>query len=289
MASFNKNMILLNAAGLIIAATVGGYFVREALFPAQAAPCETGYGNATELVFERANGQLFSPVDLQARFGGKEWGLLENARIVRIKEEENTPVLEVVIPKGSINPDHPTAPKGGIGFRWAPSNMSGARAACLNYSVFLPSDFDFKKGGKLPGLFGGSGPTEGSRADGKNGFSTRYMWRDRGDGEVHAFVPGAPEGRGQSIDRGKFRLERGKWNTLTQEVVLNDPGQKNGLLRVWLDGELVIQQKGMHYRDTDALTVDGVIADVFYGGSDPSYAAPKDTRIMLSPFQVRWR
>lgn len=288
MAKFNKNMILLNAAGVLVALTVTGYFVRQTLFPPQEAPCSQGYDKATEFVYERGNGQMFSASDLQARFGGKEWGILENTKIVRVKTADNVAVLEIAIPKGAINPNHPTAPKGGVGFRWRPVSMA-AQAACLNYAVWLPEDFDFKKGGKLPGLFGGTAPAGGTKADGKNGFSTRYMWREKGDGEIYAYVPGAPEGRGQSIDRGKFRLKPGAWNTLTQEVVLNDPGQKNGILRVWLDGELVIHQKAMQYRDTTSLTVDGVMADVFYGGSDQSYAAPKDTKIMLSPFEVRWR
>jgi hypothetical protein len=287
--NLNKNAILLNAGAVLVAAAVGGYFVRQALFPSQEEPCAKGYDKATEFVYERSNGQLFSAIDLQGRFGGKEWGILENTKVVRVAAENNVAVLEVAIPKGSINPNHPTAPKGGVGFRWRPSNLQGAHAACLNYSVFLPADFDFRKGGKLPGLFGGSAPAGGVKVDGKNGFSVRYMWRDKGDGEVYAYIPAAPEGRGISIDRGKFRLSPGKWNTLTQEVVLNDPGSKNGLLRVWLNGELVIEQKRMHYRDTDTLTIDGVMADVFYGGSDPSYAAPKDTKVMLSPFEVRWR
>jgi len=289
MAKFNKNIFLLNAAGVLIAASIGGYFIRQVAYPEREPPCSIGYDNVTQFVYERSNGDMFTSADLQARFGGKQWGILENTRIVRTRLETSVAVLEINIPKGSINPNHPTAPKGGVGFRWKPGHMKGAQAACLSYSVWLPDDFDFKKGGKLPGLFGGSGPAGGAKVDGTNGFSTRYMWRERGAGEVYAYIPGAPEGRGESIDRGKFSFEPGKWTQLTQEVVLNTPGQADGSLKVWVNGDLAISKKAMRYRDTSALTVDGVMADVFYGGSDQSYAAPKDTKVRVTPFEVRWR
>lgn len=191
MAKFNLNSMLLNAAGVVIAATIAGYFIRTTLLPPQEVPCTT-YDNVTQFVYERANGQLFQPSDLQARFGGKEWGILENTKIVRTKLETNTAIIEIAIPKGSINPNHPTAPKGGVGFRWKPTAIRSATSACLAYSIWLPDDFEFKKGGKLPGLFGGTGPAGGTKADGANGFSTRYMWRDGGQGEVYAYIPAAP-------------------------------------------------------------------------------------------------
>jgi hypothetical protein len=31
------------------------------------------------------------------------------------------------------------------------------------------------------------------------------------------------------------------------------------------------------------------MADIFYGGNTKDWAAPKDTAILLSPFDLRWR
>jgi hypothetical protein len=51
----------------------------------------------------------------------------------------------------------------------------------LSYYVRFSENFDFVKGGKLPGLFGGVGNSGGEIPDGTDGFSTRFMWRRNGD------------------------------------------------------------------------------------------------------------
>lgn len=57
----------------------------------------------------------------------------------------------------------------------------------VEYEVYFPSDFDFVKGGKLPGFHGGNLDCSGYSVvpNGKNCFSTRLMWRE--NGEVCAF------------------------------------------------------------------------------------------------------
>jgi hypothetical protein len=52
--------------------------------------------------------------------------------------------------------------------------------AWLSYRLRFPDGFDFVKGGKLPGLFGGTVTSGRHIPDGTNGFSTRYMWRPTG-------------------------------------------------------------------------------------------------------------
>lgn len=57
----------------------------------------------------------------------------------------------------------------------------------LSYEVAFDSNFDFVKGGKLPGVRGGRdflGCSGGDNApDGKTCFTSRMMWRTRGAGE----------------------------------------------------------------------------------------------------------
>lgn len=55
----------------------------------------------------------------------------------------------------------------------------------VSYEVAFDEGFDWVKGGKLPGLRGGSanGCSGGSQADGSDCFSTRIMWRTDGEGE----------------------------------------------------------------------------------------------------------
>jgi len=93
-----------------------------------------------------------------------------------------TSVLQLFYPQDSINPGN--NPEGGADFYATPLDLTNARNVTLAYSVFFPVDFDWVKGGKLPGLYGGHiGCSGGDKA--LDCFSTRLMWRQNGAGEVY--------------------------------------------------------------------------------------------------------
>ncbi len=230
-----------------------------------------------------------APVRLRALLGGKGWGLDENVTVEAAGDSGAAIVLAVRLPKGSIDHKHPTAPMGGMGFRWRADVPATATAACLSYRLRLPEDFAFNKGGKLPGLFGGDGPAGGKDADGTTGFSARYMWRTGGAGEVYAYIPGKPDGRGASIGRGSWMFPRGRWVEMQQEIVLNEPSAANGILRVWIDGRLQLERSDIVFRIVPQLGFAGVMADIFYGGKSADWAAPENTVIRLTPFELGWR
>ena len=95
-------------------------------------------------------------------------------------------MLQVFYPKGSVNPK--SKPQGGSQFYAAPLDLRHARSVTFAYSVFFPSDFEWVKGGKLPGLYGGrTGCSGGDAAD--DCFSTRMMWRKGGAGELYLVRP----------------------------------------------------------------------------------------------------
>lgn len=60
-------------------------------------------------------------------------------------------MLAVKYPKDSIDPK--AATQGGVGFYAAPLDLSAANNVSLTYQVFFPADFQWAKGGKLPGIF----------------------------------------------------------------------------------------------------------------------------------------
>lgn len=229
-----------------------------------------------------------SIAELKTALGRNFWGIDENVTLVSPSDAPASFVMAVRLPAGSINPNNKTAPLGGMGFRWRPEGVA-AEAACLAYHVFLPADFEFNKGGKLPGLFGGTAPAGGKDVDGFDGFSARLMWRANGRGEVYAYIPGKPDGRGESIDRGAWVFPRGRWVRIEEEIVLNVPGEANGELRVYVDGQLSLSRTNIRFRSARDLRINGVMADIFYGGKGKDWAAPKDTAILLSPFDLRWR
>ena len=90
--------------------------------------------------------------------------------------------IQLLYPVGSINPAN--KPQGGVDIYANPLPMEDAHNVTLEYSVFIDKDFDFVKGGKLPGLYGGHmGCSGGDIAN--ECFSTRLMWRPDGAGELY--------------------------------------------------------------------------------------------------------
>ena len=61
-------------------------------------------------------------------------------------------VLRVEYPKGSFKPS--ARPVGGTGFYAQPINLKNATFVSFSYQVFFPENFNFVRGGKLPGLYG---------------------------------------------------------------------------------------------------------------------------------------
>jgi len=65
----------------------------------------------------------------------------------------------------------------------------------------------------------------------------------------------------------------GEWITVTQRVVLNTPGQANGIIEGFLDGVLVVQKTDMDFRNSSDQHISTLIFTNFLGGSG---AEPSD-------------
>jgi hypothetical protein len=155
----------------------------------------------------------------------------------------------------------------------------------LTYQVRFPPGFDFVKGGKLPGLYGGTENSGGDIPDGTNGFSTRYMWRTDGAGEVYAYLP-ASENKGTSLGRGCWTFPPGDWTTVRQRVQLNTPGEDDGRISVWQGDRLVLDRGGLEFRTTPELRIDGLFFSTFFGGDDSSWASPVDQHVDFAEFTL---
>jgi hypothetical protein len=153
----------------------------------------------------------------------------------------------------------------------------------LRYYVRFPKDFDFKKGGKLPGFYGGTEVSGGRIPDGTNGFSTRFMWRTDGQGEVYVYMPSSPK-FGTSLGRGSWTFARDKWQCIEQEFTLNTPARSDGVVRVWLDGEPVYTNESLLIRTVPSLQIEGIFFSTFFGGGDASWAPDTDTYADFAAF-----
>lgn len=155
----------------------------------------------------------------------------------------------------------------------------------LRYYVRFPPEFDFVKGGKLPGLYGGSVTSGRHIPDGSDGLSTRYMWRAGGAAEVYAYLP-TSVAHGTSLGRGDWRWPLDRWTCVEQAVRLNTPGDRDGSISVYLNGTHVLECDRLDFRTTRMLSIDGVFFSTFFGGSDPSWATPRTQYADFAAFAV---
>lgn len=170
--------------------------------------------------------------------------------------------------------------------------------------------FAFNRGGKLPGLFGGSRNCSGSR-HGDTCFSTRLMWRANGDGEVYAYVTHSQNPSwsewcdlydtkqtnkskhihctsttGIEIGDGSFQFQTQTWHKIRQEVQLNTLAGENGYIKLWVDDEPVIYVTDIIMRDNTDFNIDGIFFSTFYGGGSVKWACPADTYTYYRNFKL---
>ncbi|WP_055526384.1 polysaccharide lyase [Streptomyces graminilatus] len=168
---------------------------------------------------------------------------------------------------------------------YLPLKSGPVDALHLRYYVRFPKGFDFVRGGKLPGLYGGTVTSGRKIPDGRNGLSTRYMWRTGGKAEVYAYLPTSVE-HGTSLGRGAWHWSRGRWLCVEQAVRLNRPGRSDGTIDVSVDGGRVLHTGGLKFRTTDKLGIEGIFFSTFFGGSDESWATPRAQHVDFAGFAV---
>ena len=192
------------------------------------------------------------------------------------------------------------------GAQWPYDFDQSYEEATLSYRVRFAPGFDFVRGGKLPGLAGGTAPTGSTQATGFNGWAGRLMWRTNFGG-----VAGQPQqltsggityakhtdsgfsGDGRQEDRNFFFNPDGtqtefvsdQWYQITQRIVMNTPGEFNGIQQIWIDGVLVINEQNIRYRLDDSFAIDQLYFSTFYGGNE-DWRTSKDEEAFFDDFVV---
>lgn len=173
---------------------------------------------------------------------------------------------------------------------WRVELQDTVEEAWLSYRLRFAPDFDFVKGGKLPGLGGGAANTGGERPDGTDGWSARMMWRDGGRAVFYLYHPDQPNRFGEDLRWGSIlrpvRFRPGAWHEVVHHVVLNTPGERDGRLQGWFDGELVADFEGIRFRDVDTFGIDVLLISTFFGGSGPEWAPDMEEHADFDDFRV---
>lgn len=183
-------------------------------------------------------------------------------------------------------------PKGSAGcsdnkkcVNWKPKIGGKFNQLYYSYKIKIPKGFDFVKGGKLPGIAGGTANTGGNKPNGTDGWSVRMMWNQHGKLVQYVYHPDQQHEFGDTFEwKMDKSLERGKWHTIKTMVRINTPSRRDGEIKSWLDGKLVLDKKGLRFRNNNKLQIDRFMFASFFGGSDWSWAPKKDQSLFLDEF-----
>ncbi len=123
----------------------------------------------------------------------------------------------------------------------------------------------------------------GNKPNGSNGFTSRYMWREDGRAVLYLYHMDQPGTYGEDIDLGT-KFERGKWHKLTQRVRVNDNGQANGAVDVWMDDRQVLSRDGLRF--TNGQEIDTAYFSTFHGGNGSDWWPSSNVNAYFDDFVV---
>jgi len=219
--------------------------------------------------------------------------------------------LQINFKKGSFRYQKPGS---GANIYATPIDLSNAKEVTMSYSLQFDPGFDFNKGGKLPGIYGGSDPKSAQSCSGGSRstdcHSVRFMWRTDGKGELYTYLP-EPEldqafvankvlckpplpgteshcndKFGVSVGRGAIKFEPGKTHTIGVRAQLNDVGKSNGELELFFEGKSTFNVTGLAFRNQDKHKFQGLMMQSFFGGNDASWASPQDQSILTKDYSL---
>ncbi len=201
-------------------------------------------------------------------------------------------VLEIRYPKNQVKPD-----KSGMQTRIPFKGNKKHDELYLSYWVYFPKNFNFRAGGKLPGLM--------YHTDKRN-MTLRLMWRKNGLLEFYVHYNTKPTRKGYNASinwslkdpytepkmkpqSDQARLAKGKWNHIEMYYKLNTPGKANGIMKGWLNGKLAghIKNNGDFRRKNEKdISMNRLFFSTFFGGKDKEFQPVKDEVAFFDGFVV---
>lgn len=177
---------------------------------------------------------------------------------------------------------------------WQFQKQTGSEPEEVYFRYYLRFGADWKQtvqGGKMPGISGtyGRAGWGGRKVNGKDGWSARgqfFLSLPEGNPLAgkqplgwycyHADMEGN-YGSGWVWNEGyRGFLDNNRWYCVEQHLKLNTPGesdrqgQRDGLLRVWIDGRPAFTKTDIRFRDIASLKIEQIWMNVYHGGTIPS-------------------
>ncbi len=146
----------------------------------------------------------------------------------------------------------------------------------FRYYLRFGDDWDPRQGGKLPGIDGtyGRAGWGGRPSDGRNGWSARGLFDGQKNGKTpigfycyHADMKGRYGSHWVWDRQQRGFLENNRWYCIEQQVKMNTPGQNDGILRGWVDGQLAFERTDVRMRDVADLKIESIWINLYHGGT----------------------
>ena len=158
----------------------------------------------------------------------------------------------------------------------------------FKYDVLFEEGFEWVKGGKLPGLFGGPRTVHatGCVVQPLNAWSVRLMWARNASIQLYLY----DQSRrwlhtpcGTALNTHRPVLQIGTWMTFTIHVKLNSgAGKSDGLVALYIDGIQTLKMDQVQLRGVNgSATIDWALFSLFYGGHDSTWSPSKTTYIQF--------
>ncbi len=237
----------------------------------------TNQNTVFQLDFEKNELGRYTDKNLLEDVGDIRWKIIEDKATIE-NDSIHGKVLKVKYPKGGIGPKET-----GIQFD---KEIAKSKEYYLDYFLKFKKGFDFRLGGKLPGLTsGGSKYTGGIHPKNGEGWSARYMWRDKGAMIVYFYYMDNKHKWGDIVEMDTI-FSTDKWYRITQHLKMNDTDKFNGIMEVWVDGKQVTNEREVRYRLAPLGEIDTFYFSTFHGGNTEDWAPKKDSYIYFDDFKV---
>ena len=170
-------------------------------------------------------------------------------------------------------------------------NLPPAREYTLNYDLKLSDNWQFKRGGKLPGL-SAVRYTGGCQSAQAHGWTARIMWRENGRMVQYLYHQDKREKCGEDVRADGVTLQPGRWYDVSLYVKVNSSaGARDGEVRMYLDGQEVARRsnlrlRGINGNGSGSALIERFLFSSFYGGADASWAPSTTTYAYFDNFAV---
>ncbi len=202
-----------------------------------------------------------------------------------IHEQGQFPAFfRIHFPKGSVSRtvwklyDKPI---GGVA-AWMNPEITAQSDLYFRYFVRFPNNFDFWKGGGLPGIFSG---IQNGRDEGSAG-SAYFTWNERGAVHIAGGFSKKLSNAEWMDTVGQFAAD-GQWHRLDLHLRLNTHVSKaNGAIEAWLDRQSIATASDIifHNKTNDLFDAMGFFATL--AGIDVLSGVPKDMSLDLAGFVI---